>query len=98
MGEFRYTLRNLAFTLGTIIVKCGQWIVGYKEQEEGTLFGYPIVYVDRLAGDYDLNITLGGPLVQTEVEELRERIALALDGVDKGYSIDYVRNVLRDTS
>ena len=34
MSEFWYTLRNLAFTYGTIIVKCGQWIMGYKEQED----------------------------------------------------------------
>ena len=68
-----------------------------EEQGEGTLLGYPIVCVDGLAGDDDLNITLGGPLVQTEIEELREKIALALDGVDNGYSVDYIRSVLKDT-
>ena len=68
-----------------------------EKAEEGTLWGYPIVHVDGLAGD-DLNVTLGGPLVQTEADELRERIALALDGIDNGYSIDYVRNVLKDAS
>ena len=68
-----------------------------EEQETGTLFGRPIIYVDGLAGNDDFKLTLGGPLVQTEVEELRERIALALDGIDNGYSTDYVRNVLRDT-
>ena len=34
MSEFWWTLRNIAFTLGTIIIKCGQRIVGYKEQDD----------------------------------------------------------------
>ena len=77
MGEFWYTLRNLAFTLGTIIVKCGQWIVGYKEPEEATLFGYPIVYVDGLfpedasivLGDWEIYAT-GGKIEHKDVEAI----------------------------
>ena len=33
-----------------------------------------------------------------DVEGLRERIAIALDGIANGYPTDYVRNVLMDAS
>ena len=36
--------------------------------------------------------------IQSEADELRERIALAIDGIDNGYSTEYVRNVLKDAS
>jgi len=70
-----------------------------EKAEKGTLWGYPIVHARLLDGlaDDDLKITFGGPLVQTEVEELREKIAFALDGIANGYSTDYIRSVLKDT-
>lgn len=53
--------------------------------------------ITMLKGENE-RLTKGIEDLGEENETLRERIALAIDGIDSGRSIDYVRNVLKDAS